>query len=133
MNGTLVRADGYPAPERFDDPAVAEYGLFSRYADAAALLEASSLSVDRVEPSPATLEDRRLCCSERRLRRLLGSPPADPRTVSSADPELRAEALAVGGTLAATEAVLDSVTGTATETGTDSSLEGPRAVHLGGG
>lgn len=117
MGGTLVWSDAYPDPDRFDgvaDELRERYSVLSRYRDAAALLEDErGDAIDRVEPAPATVDDLRDCCSDRRLRRLLGSPPE----LSGARAELRAEALAVGGTLAAT----------------DAALEGSRAVHLGGG
>lgn len=115
MGGTVVRSTRYPSPDQFDDDVVGEYGILSRYEGAADRLEQSSLTLDRIEPAPASSDDLRRCCSERRLRQVFGSPP----TVSPdrLDPGPWAEALAVGGTLEATDGALDDGT----------------AVHLGGG
>ena len=89
MTGTLVGPAAYPSADRFDESAVelGAYDLVSRYEDAAALLEDASLSAERIEPSPASLEDLRLCCSDRRLRRLLGAPSAVSESSAGSEPE----------------------------------------------
>jgi acetoin utilization deacetylase AcuC-like enzyme len=111
----VVWQDDYPSADEVDEPYVEEYRVFSRYEEAARLLKRADRfdHVEWLDPSPASIDDLERCCSNRRLRDLLGTPP----TVPPDDPGLRAELLGVGGTVAATESV----------------LRGNRSVHIGGG
>jgi len=105
MSPDLVWRDDYPDSVPGQSELVEEYNLFSRYTSTAERLRERGLpdGATVVSQEAADATDLRRCCSERRLRAVCGHPPSVPDGPDEGDPEVYAEALACGGTLAAAE------------------------------